>query len=363
LNASPTEEDAITRRDVLKSALLALLPPRASVAPTIATVIGDGSPGYSDSKVSNPYGVLVGPDGALYFCDLDNQRIRRLDLQTRRTTDIAGNGRRAYAGDGGSATAASLNMPHEIAFDKRGDMYIAERDNHVIRKVDAATRTISTLAGTGTAGFSGDGGPAARAQLRQPHSIAIAPNGQLLICDVGNHRIRAVDLSTGAIETIGGTGERLPTPDGSPLKGTPLDGPRTMAIDRDGTVYLALREGNAIHRIDPQTARLHHVAGTGEQGYSGDGGPARLARLAGPKGLALAGRGLYLADTESHTIRRVDLDRGTIATVLGTGVRGDGPETDPLQCKLARPHGLFAAPDGALYVGDSEAHRIRVLRP
>jgi sugar lactone lactonase YvrE len=134
-----------------------------------------------------------------------------------------------------------------------------------------------------------------------------------------------------------------------------------MAVDRDGSIYLALREGNAIYRIAPDSRTLHHLAGTGEQGYSGDGGPAPLAKLAGPKGLALSGRNLYLADTENHAIRRIDLDRGTITTVLGTGVRGDGPETDPLQCKLSRPHGLFADASGKLYVTDSEAHRIRVV--
>jgi sugar lactone lactonase YvrE len=354
---------SIDRRDVLKTFLLALLPVRTLAAPSVSTIIGNGSPGYSDSQVNNPYGVLVGRDRALYFCDLDNQRIRRLDLATRRTTDLAGNGQRGYAGDGGPAILGSLNMPHEIAFDARGHLYIAERDNHVVRKVDAASGVLSTIAGTGIAGFSGDGGAGPRAQLRQPHSIAIAPDGRLLICDVGNHRIRAVDLSTQRIDTVGGTGEPLPTPDGAPLTGTPLNGPRTVAIDRDGTIYLALREANAIYRIDRGTRTLHHVAGTGEQGYSGDGGPARLARLAGPKGLALSGRSLYLADTESHTIRRIDLDRGTITTVLGTGVRGDGPEGDPLQCRLSRPHGLFADAQGTLYVSDSGAHRIRVLRP
>jgi sugar lactone lactonase YvrE len=351
----------VNRRDALKTILLAIVPARAFVAPGVSTIIGNGSPGYSDTRVNNPYGVLVGRDGALYFCDLDNQRIRRLDLKTRRTIDIAGNGERGYAGDGRRATAGSLNMPHEIAFDSPGHLYIAERDNHVVRKVDRSTGVMSTLAGTGSSGFSGDDGPASKAELRQPHSIALDGDGRLLICDVGNHRIRAVNLLSARIETIGGTGERLPTPDGVPLKGTPLNGPRTMVIDRDGSMYLALREGNAIYRIAPETRRLHHLAGTGEQGYSGDGGPARLARLAGPKGLALSGRNLYLADTENHAIRRIDLDRGTITTVLGTGIRGDGPEPDPLQCKLSRPHGLFADAGGTLYVTDSEAHRIRVL--
>jgi sugar lactone lactonase YvrE len=351
----------INRRDVLKTVLMTLLPAPTFAAHGVSTIIGNGSPGHSDSQVNNPYGVVTGRDGALYFCDLDNQRIRRLDLRTRTTTDIAGNGQPGYAGNGGPATAGSLNMPHEIAFDARGHLYIAERDNHVVRKVDGATGVISTLAGTGVAGFSGDGGAASQAQLRQPHSIAIDRDGRLLVCDVGNHRIRAVNLAAGTIETIGGTGERLRTDDGAPLSGTPLNGPRTMVVDRDGSIYLALREGNAIYRIAPAKPTLHHLAGTGEQGYSGDGGPARLARLAGPKGLALSGRILYLADTENHAIRSIDLDRGTIATVLGTGVRGDGPETDPLQCRLSRPHGLFADADGTLYVTDSEAHRIRVL--
>ena len=351
----------IDRRQVLQTILLTLLPARSFAAPAVSTVIGNGSPGYSDSQVNNPYGLLIGRDGALYFCDLDNQRIRRLDLRTHRTTDVAGNGQRAYSGDGGPAAGATLNMPHEIALDAGGHLYIAERDNHVVRKVDGATGIISTLAGTGVAGFSGDGGLASRAQLRQPHSIALDRDGHLLICDVGNHRLRAVNLSTGVIDTIGGTGERLPTKDGAPLMDAPLNGPRTLAVDRDGTIYLALREGNAIYRIAPKIRTLHHVAGTGEPGYTGDGGPARLARLAGPKGLALSRRALYLADTENHAIRRVDLDSGTITTVLGTGVRGDGPEYDPLQCKLARPHGLHGAAAGTLYVGDSEAHRIRGL--
>jgi sugar lactone lactonase YvrE len=350
------------RRDVLLAVLGSLSSARLLAAPSVSTLIGNGAPGHSDDQVSNPFGLVIGPDGGLFFCDLDNQRIRRFDLRTRRTIDIAGTGERAYRGDGGPATAASLNMPHEIAFDARGHLYIAERDNHVVRRVDGATGRISTLAGTGVAGFSGDGGPASSAQLRQPHSIAMAPGGRLLICDIGNHRLREVDLATGRIDTIGGTGERQPTPNGARLKEAPLNGPRTVAIDRDGAIYLALREGNAIYRIAPHTDTLRHLAGTGAQGYSGDDGPASLATLAGPKGLALAGRRLYVADTENHCVRGIDLDNGVITTVLGMGVRGDGPETDPRQCKLSRPHGLVAVGD-TLYVADSEAHRIRVLRP
>jgi DNA-binding beta-propeller fold protein YncE len=331
-------------------------------AATVTTVIGNGAAGLSDVAVANPYGVVIGPDGALYFCDLDNQRIRRLELATGRTSTIAGNGQRGYAGDGGPATEAALNMPHEIQFDGNGHLFIVERDSHVVRRVDASTGLISTVAGTGEAGFSGDGGLASAAQLRQPHSIAFDPEGRLLICDIGNHRIRRVDPATGVIETWAGTGEREPTPDGAPLAGTPLNGPRAMALDPAGNLYLALREGNAIYRIALDTETLHHVAGTGEPGHTGDGGPANLATLGGPKGLAYRDGRLYVADTENHVIRMINIIDGTISTVLGNGERGDGPESEPLRCRLNRPHGVFATSDGELYVGDSEAHRIRVLR-
>lgn len=331
--------------------------------PTVSTIAGNGVPGFSEEQVNNPYGLVIGPDGALYFCDLDNQRIRRLDLKTRRMTTIAGNGQRGYSGDGGPALEASLNMPHEIRFDHEGSLYIAERDNHVIRKVDGNTHIISMVAGTGVPGFSGDAGAATKAQLRQPHSIAFDSEGRLLICDIGNHRIRRLDLMTGIIETYAGTGEGKTTTDGVPVAGTPLNGPRTMALDPAGNIYLALREGNAVIRIDRKTQRIRRVVGTGEKGYSGDGGPARQAKLSGPKGLAYAPDGsLWIADTENHAIRRVDLKTLVITTRLGTGERGDGPEPEPLKCKLSRPHGIFVDDRGVVYVADSEAHRIRVLR-
>src|SRR5258706_13310060 len=225
----------MNRREIIR-ALLAVFAPSSVLAatPSVSTLIGTGAPGYSDPEVNNPYGLVIGPDHALYFCDLGNQWIRRLDLKTHRTTTVAGNGQKAFTGDGGLATAASLNMPHEIQFDSADNLYIAERDNHVIRKVDAKTGVISTFAGTGVPGFSGDGGSATRAQLRQPHSIAIDSRDHLLICDIGNHRIRRVELSAATIDTYGGTGERQPTPDGAPGNGTPLNGPRTIAIDAEG---------------------------------------------------------------------------------------------------------------------------------
>ena len=350
------------RRLVLILALTAL-----ANAATVTTLVGTGVKGFSETQVNNPYGMTIGPDGALYFCDLDNQRIRRLDLKTKVMTTVAGNGERAFKGDSGPATAASINMPHELVFDKQGNLYFAERDNHVIRKVDRKG-IISTVAGTNVAGFSGDGGPGNKAQLNQPHSLVIAKDGTMLICDIANHRIRRLDLKTGIIDTWGGTGETKPTPDGAAVKGTPLNGPRTFAVAPNGDLYLALREGNVIFRIDWKKQTLHRIAGTGEPGRGGDGGPALQAqvggaiRFGGPKGLALSNDNkLYIADTENQVIRRVDLKTGIITTVLGSGQRGDGPETTPADCKMSRPHGVLWG-NGVLYVSDSEANRIRVLR-
>ena len=182
----------MNRRSALKALAVALaVAPMRAANPSVSTLIGTGAPGESDQQVNNPYGLALGPDGDLYFCDLDNQRIRRLDLQTHLTHVVAGTGEREYAGDGGLAPHASLNMPHEIQFDPAGHLYIAERDNHVVRRIDRGTGVISTVAGTGRAGFSGDGGRANRAELRQPHSLAIdAGRNRLLICDTGNHRLR-----------------------------------------------------------------------------------------------------------------------------------------------------------------------------
>jgi DNA-binding beta-propeller fold protein YncE len=339
-------------------------------AQSVVTIAGTGTAGFSGdggpgmmAQVNNPYGLVVGPDGALYFCEIGNHRVRRLDLKTNAISTVAGSGEKGYSGDGGPALAAALNEPYEVRFDAAGNMFFAEMQNHVVRRVDAKTRVISTVAGTGAAGFGGDGGPANQALLRQPHSIAFDREGRLLICDIGNHRIRRVDLKSGKIETWAGTGERKPTPDGAPIAGTPLNGPRAITSDPEGNLYLVLREGNAVYRIDPRAEKIYHVAGTGESGYTGDGGPAKLAKLSGPKGVAWAPDGsIYLADTESHTIRRVDLKSGVITTVAGTGQRGDGPDGDARGCRLSRPHGIFVSKAGEVYISDSESHRVRALK-
>ena len=342
--------------------LIASLACAASKLTKVHTIAGTGMAGFSDTLIDNPFGVIIGPDGNVYFCEYGNHTLRKLDPKTGKLTVIAGTGKKGYTGDGGPATEATFNLPHEMRFDKAGNIFVADMMNHAVRRIDAKTHIITTFAGNGEAGFGGDGGPAAKAQFKQPHSVQFDPQGNLLVCDIGNNRIRKIDKKTGMISTFAGTGDKKPTVDGAKLAGSSLNGPRAIDFDPKGNLYLALREGNQIYRIDTKKGTIHHLAGTGEKGYAGDKGPAKEAKLSGPKGVAWSpDGGLYLADTESHTIRRVDLTSGIITTVLGTGEKGDGPEPDPLQCKLARPHGVFIDKKGRLYVGDSETHRVRLV--
>lgn len=336
---------------------------------TVANFAGTGEAGHSgdggpatEARLNNPFGVLRGPDGAIYFCEYDGQVIRRVDARGVIST-LAGTGKTGYSGDGGPATQATMNKPHEIRFDRGGDLYFTDMANHVIRKVDMKSGIISTVAGTGKAGFSGDGGSATAAELNKPHSLQFGPRGHLYICDIGNHRIRRVDRATGVIATFAGNGERARTPNGAPFRNAPLNGPRTIDFDREGNLWLALREGNQVFRLDLKRGTIHHIAGTGKKGFSGNGGPAKTATLSGPKGIAVAPNGnIFLADTESHSIRMIDAKTKRIELICGTGGKGDGPIGDPLQCKMGRPHGVWVDQDGAVWVGDSLAHRIRILR-
>lgn len=354
--------------------LLAVAPGRlaereTAAKSTITTFAGTGQPGYSgdgkpavNAQLDQPFGIVRGPDGALYVCDTNNHVIRRISRDGVITT-VAGTGKKGYSGDGGLALSATLNEPYEVRFDRQGNLFFVERLNHIVRRVDANTKRIATVAGDGQAGFAGDGGPAVNARLNQPHSIQFDAQGDLYICDILNHRIRKVALKTGVITTFAGTGEKKPTPDGARIAGTPLNGPRALDFDRRGDLWLALREGNAVYRLALKAGTIHHVAGTGAKGFTGNGGPAKLATLSGPKGISIAPNGnVYLADTESHSIRMIDVRKLTLELVAGTGERGDGGDGDPLQCKMARPHGVFVDRDGAVFIGDSETHRVRVMR-
>jgi streptogramin lyase len=322
---------------------------------------GDGGPA-TKAQIDNPFGLTRGPDGALYFCEYTGQRIRKVTPDGIIHT-VAGSGQKGYSGDGGPALQATFNLPHELRFDAAGDLYVVDMTNHAVRKVDMKSGIITTIAGNGKPGYSGDGGPAAQAQFKQPHSIQFGPDGSLYVCDIGNHVLRKIDMKSGSISTFAGTGKAGPTPDGSPIAGTPLNGPRSLDFDKQGNLWLCMREGNQVFKFDLTAGKIHHLAGTGKKGLTGNGGPAKEATLSGPKGIAVDAQGnAWLADCESHTIRMVEAKTGLIHLIAGTGLKGNGGDGDPLKCEMARPHGVFFDADGSIFIGDSESHKVRVLR-
>jgi streptogramin lyase len=317
---------------------------------------GDGG-AATKAQLNNPFGIARGPDGCIYFCEFGGNVVRKVAADGTIST-VAGTGAAGFSGDGGAATKATLNEPHEIRFDKSGDLFIADMVNHAVRKVDMKTGMISTVAGTGQPGNNGDGGPAAKAQLKQPISIQFDPHGDLFICDIGSSVIRKMDMKSGVISTFAGTGKAGPTPDGSPVAGTPLSGPRSLDFDSSGNLWLVTREGNQVLKFDMAAGKIQHVAGTGKKGPPANG-PAKLATFNGPKGIAIASDGtVYLADTENHAIRKIDLKTGDIVLVAGTGKAGTAFDPDSLKTSLTRPHGVFVDGDGSLFIGDSENQRV-----
>ena len=354
----------------LSCILLSIVITPFTSASDIVTIAGNGKDEYSGdggpalkAGLGQPFGLETGPDGSLYFCEFSNHVIRRLDLKTHIISTVAGTGRQAgYAGDGGPATNALMNQPHELRFDHSGNYYISDMNSQAVRKVDAKTGVMTTIAGTGKPGFDGDGGPANKARLDLPIAVAMDTDAGLLICDIKNHRVRRVDLESGVISTFAGTGERKAIQEGQPLAGASLNGPRSVAVTSNRDLIVVLREGNAVYRIDRSSLLLHHVAGTGKQGFSGDGGDARNAQLAGPKGLAIDRDGsILLCDTENHAVRIIHHLTGKIETLIGDGKAGDGPDGEPLKCRLNRPHGIFVASNGDIYVGDSNNNKVRKL--
>ena len=331
----------------------------------ISTVAGSGTAGFSGdgaaavaAQLNRPYDVALDGSGNLYIADTSNHRIRKVDSSGNIST-VAGNGTQGYTGDGVAATAAGLRVPSGVAVDGSGNLYIADTLNHRIRKVDSSGN-ISTVAGTGTFGFSGDGGAAVAARLRTPRGVALDGSGNLYIAARNNHRIRKVDASSGNISTVAGTGTSGFSGDGAAATAAQLNFPQDMALDGSGNLYIADRDNQRIRKVD-SSGNITTVAGTGTQGFSGDGAAATAAQLNAPRAMALDGSGnLYFADTGNQRIRKVD-SSGNISTVAGGGPLGDGGAA--VAARLNFPWGV--APDGSgnLYFADNFNHRIRKVDP
>ena len=335
----------------------------------ISTVAGTGTAGFSgdlsaSAPIASPNHIALDAAGNLYVAEQGNHRIRKIEVSTGVISTVAGTSVEGNSGDGGAATAAQLDSPSGVALDSAGNIYIADTDNHSIRKVTVASGNIAVLAGTGSSGFSGDGGAATSAQLSSPSAVALDSSGNVYIADGTNERIRKVTIASGIIETIAGTGLPGYSGDGGLATGAQVNFPLGVALDSAGNVYISDTFGQRIRKIDAADSTISTVAGTGAAGFSGDGGLATAAQLNYPRGLTLDSAGnLYIGDYSNHRVRKVDADTGNIETIAGSGTAGfSGDGRAAILAQLNRPFGVAVDSAGEIYIADLNNNRIRRTR-
>jgi sugar lactone lactonase YvrE len=296
---------------------------------------GDGGPA-TQALLNNPFDLAFDPSGNLCFSDTYNHCIRRIDARTGVIGTIAGTGQSGFAGDGGPATQAQMNQPYGIVIDRAGNIYVADRLNKRVRRVDGSSGVISTLA-----------------ELVEPNGLALdREHRRLFIADVADHRVRVIDLATGILSTFAGTGKGRHAGDGGPATAADIFGARAVALAPDDSIYILERQGSSLRRV--RNGIIETIAGTGARGFAGDDHDARHAVFDAPKEMALDPAGnVFIVDTENHVIRLIDAQSWIVRTIAGTG------EASP--DALARPHGAVVGADGAVYIGDSENHRVRRL--
>jgi len=392
----------------------------------ISTIAGTGEPGYAGdggpavaAALNEPRNIALDRAGHLYIADSENHVIRRLDLKTGIVITVAGRpgaasseqegvgvrevpaaeqaeddplggpqpgtpqqfahladlsgtvrfvvgtvaGAGRFHGDGGPASQAMLNVPGAVVADEAGNLYVADTMNHRVRKVEAATGIMTTIAGTGQHRFSGDGGPAVAAALNEPVALAVDRRGHLYIADQSNNRVRRLDLAMGLITTVAGTGEAAYTGDGMLASEAGLAGPSGLALCSDGALYIADTFNGRIRRVDPETGSISTVAGDGGE-YRYQGGANEFSTsLSRPYGIALDREGnLLITDSDSHLIRKWDRTRKIVTRVAGNGLaRFGGDGGPPEDCSLNYPFGVAVDEEGNLYIADTFNHRIRLI--
>ncbi len=344
-----------------------------SAAQTITTIAGNGTHAFSPDgslaktsslalaldSVSN---VVFDPDGNLVFSEANASRVRRIVRKTGVLETVAGSGRASFAGDGGLATAAALKSPSEVAFDRHGNLYIADAANYVLRRVDAKTKLITTVAGIRKNVFTGDG-LASQTGLARPGGLAFDREGRLLIADTMNARLRRLDFKSGRIETLAGNGDMAFN--GRPGKAleTGMAWPNSPRVDRAGNLWFCATGNERVLKLDAKTGQVVVAAGNGMGNYTGDGGPGQNAQLNQPASLVIDGAdNVFIADTQNHAIRRLDAKTGILTTVAGDGKPGfEGDGGPAVKARLNFPIGLGLDGKGNLYVVDSFNARIRKI--
>jgi len=344
------------RATVVFLILLGFADVKAAEHPRSSVVIGEAlakvkkpTPGQLES----PFGLDFDRAGNMFIVELGGGRVHKFDKAGTLTT-IAGDGSKGYSGDNGPAKKATFNGMHNVAVTPDGDLYISDSWNHCIRKIDGKTGIITTIAGTGKAGFSGDGGPARKAMFDYLMCVSLnAADDKLYVADLKNRRIRVVDLKTGIVSTVAGNGKKGVPKDGSLAIESPLVDPRAVAVDSKNNIYVLERGGHALRVVSPN-GRIRTVAGTGKAG-SADG-PALEAQLKSPKHVAIdANDNVIIADDQNASIRFYDPQKKTLTSILGKGV--ENPKRG-----LSRPHGVCVHEDGSIYVVDTGHHRILRLQ-
>lgn len=337
-------------------------------AQIIETVAGNGTAGYTGdggsavlAQLNKPHGLALDGTGNVLIADTENHVVRRVEVLTGAITTIAGNGLGGFGGDGGPATSAQLFEPTGVAVDGGGNFFIADHSNHRIRMVAAGTGVITTVAGTGAPGYSGDGGLALTAQLQFPTSVVVDAAGVLFVADKNNFVIRKVILTTGIISTVAGTGARGYTGDGGPAAAAQLSDPNGVALDVGGNLFITDADNHVIRRVDAVTQTITTVVGNGTAGFAGDGGPATAAQLDPNNTVAIDTTGnLFIADTTNNRVRKVDASSQVITTLAGTGVAGYAGDGGPAtSAQLHFPEGVATDSAGKVLFAEEFNHVIR----
>jgi DNA-binding beta-propeller fold protein YncE len=345
------------------SLLLGLLLAAAS-SPAAKVVLVAGGGALDEGKAAEvrlgaPFGAGFDKAGNMFLVEMTGQKVDKVDPQGILTT-VAGLGSKGDTGDGGPAAKAQFNGMHSLAVLPNGDILLADTWNNRVRKLDAKSGSITTIAGTGAKGFSGDGGLASKAEFGGVYCVALNPKGdRIYLADLDNRRIRMVDTKTGRVKTIAGNGQAGVPRDGADATEAPLLDPRAVCADDRGNVYILERNGNALRVVDPK-GKIRTVVGTGAKGLTGDGGDALKATLNGPKHLCADREGnVIIADTENHVIRKYLPKDGKIFRVAGSGRKGRaGLDGSPEQIEMNQPHGVYVHPSGVLYICDSSNNRV-----
>ena len=338
----------------------------------ITTIAGNGSNGTAGDNgpavcagVPYAHGVCADPTGNVYITS--SNAIRRVDAASNIITTIAGSGSYGYSGDGGPASNALMMFPFDICLDPIGNLYVSENGGHRIRKI-STDGMITTVAGTGVAGFTGDGGPAIAARINTPQGIFVDGQNNLYIADTYNSVVRKVDAVTGNIKTIAGNGSASHSGDGGLAINAGVPNPTSVAVDADGNIYLAeVSAGitSRVRKIDALSGIITTIAGTNVIGYSGDGGPAVNANLSGPVAVEIDNqRHVYILENDESRLRKIDGATGFITTIAGNGANNFGGDGGLATLgSMFNPVGMGRGFNGSIYIADVQNHRIRKLHP